>query len=177
MSYNISTIIKKADQIVSDCDTRDPFKVAAQRGIEIIYRDYKQQNGAYKIILGVPFIFLKNDLDPNFERIVVWHEIGHDVLHRSESGESVVFQEFSLFNMNNRMEYEANVFAAQASIDDDSILEYIRNGYDFQQIAKALNSDTNLVALKIDALNLRGYKLYPQEHRSDFLGHRSNLGI
>lgn len=47
----------------------------------------------------------------------------------------------------NRMEYEANVFAAQASLPDDTIIEYIKNGYDIQQIAKAMHSDINLIAL------------------------------
>lgn len=50
------------------------------------------------------------------------------------------------------MEYEANVFASQVSLDDEEILEYIRYGYDIQQIDRAMHSDTNLVALKTDAL-------------------------
>lgn len=52
------------------------------------------------------------------------------------------------------MEYEANVFASQVSLDDVEILEYIRYGYDIQQIASAMHSDTNLVALKTDTLLL-----------------------
>ncbi len=38
-----------------------------------------------------------------------------------------------------------------------------------QQIARVLNSDINLVALKIDTLRSQGYELRPQEHRNDFL--------
>lgn len=37
------------------------------------------------------------------------------------------------------MEYEANVFASQVSLDDEEILEYIRYGYDIQQIASAMH--------------------------------------
>lgn len=69
----------------------------------------------------------------------------------------------------NRMEYEANIFASQASLPDDTILEYIENGYDIQQIARAMSSDINLVALKVDTLIAQGYQLRKQEHRSDFL--------
>ena len=36
------------------------------------------------------------------------------------------FKEFNIFDMReNRMEYEANIFASQASLPDDTILEYI----------------------------------------------------
>lgn len=38
----------------------------------------------------------------------------------------------------NRMEYEANIFASQATLEDETILEYVRYGYDIQQIAMAM---------------------------------------
>ena len=69
----------------------------------------------------------------------------------------------------NRMEYEANIFVSQASLPDDTILEYIENDYDIQQIARAMSSDINLVALKVDTLIAQGYQLRKQKHRSDFL--------
>ena len=34
---------------------------------------------------------------------------------------------------NNRMEYEANLFASQISLPDDEILDYIYEGYDAAQ--------------------------------------------
>lgn len=63
------------------------------------------------------------------------------------------FKEFESFNMRgNRMEYEANLFAAQISLSDEDSLELAERGYDMQQIARTLNSDINLVALKSDTL-------------------------
>lgn len=67
------------------------------------------------------------------------------------------------------MEYEANMFAAQIALPDEEILEYIYGGYDVGQIARAMSSDINLVALKVSELNTRGYRFREQEHRSDFL--------
>lgn len=57
----------------------------------------------------------------------------------------------------------------QISLPDDEILEYIDRGYDIQQIASAMNSDINLVALKADALIMQGHNLRPQEYRGNFL--------
>ena len=67
------------------------------------------------------------------------------------------------------MEYEANIFASQISLADDEFLELCNQGYDVQQIASALSSDINLVALKADTLISQGYRLRPQEHTNDFL--------
>ena len=75
----------------------------------------------------------------------------------------------------NRMEYEANIFASQASLPDDTILEYIENGYDIQQIARALCSDINLIALKVDTLIAQGYQLRKQEHQNDFLKYSKKI--
>ena len=104
------------------------------------------------------------------ENIVLLHELGHDTLHRAEATEIGGFEEFNIFDMRDcRMEYEANVFASQIALPDDDFLELAERGYDTQQIARALNSDINLVALKADTLVSQGYRLRQQEHRHDFL--------
>ena len=42
-------------------------------------------------------------------------------------------------------------------------------GYDAAQIAMAMASDINLVALKVSELSRRGYTFRDVDHRSDFL--------
>lgn len=176
MEFSTNEIIRKANRIVADCGTRDPYKVAKELGIIILYRDFDRQRGAYKVIMRNRFVFLKNDLHPVTQRIVLWHEIGHDMLHRNEAVKAGGFKEFNIFDMReNRMEYEANIFASQATLEDETILEYVRYGYDIQQIAKAMHSDINLVALKIDTLIAQGYDLRRQEHRNDFLKYNHSL--
>ena len=71
--------------------------------------------------------------------------------------------------------YEANIFASQASLPDDAILEYIENGFDIQQIARAMCSDINLIALKVDTLIAQGYQLRKQEHQNDFLKYNHKM--
>lgn len=168
--YTTAEIVKIVNKLIDRCGTRDPYKVAKELGINIIYRDFEKQRGAYKVILKNRFVFLKNGMHPVVEQIVLWHEIGHDVLHRQEAVAVGGFKEFNIFDMReNRMEYEANIFASQASLPDDTILEYIENGYDIQQIARAMCSDINLIALKVDTLIAQGYQLRKQEHQNDFL--------
>lgn len=173
MNTSTIDIVKAANKIVKQCGTRDPYRIANELGIELIPADFKTQKGAYKVILRNRFIFYKSDLHPAMQSIVLLHEIGHDELHRLEAIKAGGFQEFNIFNMrNNRMEYEANVFASQISLPDDDFLELAERGYDTQQIASALNSDINLVALKADTLISQGYRLRPQEHINTFLKHK-----
>ena len=78
--------------------------------------------------------------------------------------------EFELYDMKNRPEYEANIFASEILLDTDEILDYIYNyGYDVQQIAAVMRSDVNLVALKISSLNREGYQLRIPDYKSNFL--------
>ena len=56
-----------------------------------------------------------------------------------------------------------------------TILEYIKNGYDIQQIARAMCSDINLIALKVDTLIAQGYQLRKQEHQNDFLKYSKKI--
>ena len=52
-------------------------------------------------------------------------------------------------------------------MDSDEVLRYIYEyGYTAEQIASALSTDINLVALKVAAL---GYNLHALEHKSNFL--------
>ena len=170
MDIQTLEIVQTANNLVRDLGTRDPHKIARELGIEIIPMNYKRQRGAYKVLLRNRFIFIKNDLHPVMENIVLLHEIGHDVLHRKEAVKEGGFKEFNIFNMQeSRMEYEANVFVSQVSLVDEEILEYIRYGYDIQQIARAMHSDTNLVALKTDALIAQGYCLRHQDYENRFL--------
>ena len=97
--YTTAEIVKIVNKLIDRCGTRDPYKVAKELGINIIYRDFEKQRGAYKVILKNRFVFLKNGMHPVVEQIVLWHEIGHDVLHRQEAVAVGGFKEFNIFDM------------------------------------------------------------------------------
>lgn len=156
--------------LVKRCGTRDPFKIAKELGIEILFcEDFGPLKGMYKVIKRNRFIFINQDLSERMQRIVCAHEIGHDQLHR-HLAKGKAIKEFMLYNMETKPEYEANIVASEILLDTDEILEYIYH-YDYtsEQIARAMMTDINLVALKIAHLAETGYNLRRLEHRSDFL--------
>ncbi len=172
MYINTSEIIQKADQVIQECGTRDPYKIAEELNIIILERPFKKQLGVYNLIEDNAFIFIKDNLDPIMNEIVLLHEIGHHILHR---GQISLDLESTLFGRNNKMELEANIFTAHISLPNDEFLEMLELGYNVEQIAHALNSNPNLVALKVEVLIKEGYKLNRQDYQSKFLtSHRAS---
>ncbi len=170
MIYTTSEIVAKANSLVKEYGTRDPFKIVDALGIIVKYCDLGHLRGAYKVINRISFIFLNKNLGETEQRIVLLHELGHDRLHKAHAIRAGGFQEFQIFDMTNRrMEYEANVFAAQLELDDEEFLDYCERGFDTQQIAAAMHSDINLIALKADTMRSQGYQFRRQEYKSDFL--------
>ncbi len=168
MQLNSSiSIVDRANAIVSKVGSREPEDIAERLGIKIMPVHFTRQKGVYKVIERNRFIFIKDDLCPEMRKIVLLHEIGHDVLHR---GEAKTFQEFNIFDMkDDRMEYEANSFAAEVALPDEEILDFIYRGCDIEMIAKCMNSDINLVALKVANFNRIGHSFRLQDNKADFL--------
>jgi Zn-dependent peptidase ImmA (M78 family) len=154
---------------VRQCSTRNPFQIADELGILVRYsNDFKRLKGMYRVIKRNRFIFLNANMSERMARIVCAHEIGHDQFHRHLAVDNSL-QEFMLYQMHDRPEYEANILATELLLDTQDVLELVSEDYDVEQIARALNSDINLVALKIGHLRNQGYQLRFPEFRSNFL--------
>lgn len=157
-------------ELVKRSGTRNPFIIAEDLGINVLYRtDIKNLKGMYRIIKRNRFIFINQNLSEQMQTIVCAHEIGHDRLHQ-HLAKGNGLREFVLYDMTSKPEYEANVVAAEILLDTDEILEYIYDyGYTSEQIAGAMHTDINLVALKVAHLAQSGYDLRRIDHKSNFL--------
>ena len=49
--YTTAEIVKIVNRLIDRCGTRNPYRVAKELGINIIYRNFDKQRGAYKVIL------------------------------------------------------------------------------------------------------------------------------
>lgn len=162
--------VAKADELIGLYGRCSPKRLARELDIEVLERDFKNQKGAYKLILKNRFIFIKRDLCDSMKKLVLLHEIGHDQLHRDRANDCGGFCEYDIFDMRNRaMEYEANLFAAEFLISDKDLYECINCEYNIDMSASALCTDRNIVALKVDILKTRGARLCSQLHNNKFL--------
>ena len=167
---NAEQLSQVGSNLVKRCGSRDPFEIAEQLGVHVMFcENFGTLKGMYRVIKRNRFIFLNSDLDENMLRIVCAHELGHDQLHRNMAKTHPI-HEFMLYDMKSKPEYEANIVAAEILMDNDEVLRYI---YDYgdtaEQIACAMSTDINLVALKVAHLATLGYNLHLPEHKSDFL--------
>ena len=164
-------INNEARRLVRWSGTRDPFQIARDLGIHVIFdHNFKTLKGMYKVIQRSRFIFVNGNLSKRDQRTVCAHELGHDRFHR-RFAKSSVLQEFMLYDMHTKPEYEANIFASELLIDDTDILTLIEGGYNIYQMASELDQDMNLILIKVDELRKQGYDLrVPYRPQSDFLG-------
>ena len=167
---NAEQLSRVGEKLVKRCGSRDPFEIARQLGINVMLcENFGSLKGMYRVIKRNRFIFLNNSLDENMLRIVCAHELGHDQLHRNMA-KTTPIHEFMLYDMTTKPEYEANIVAAEILLDTDEVLDYVYNfGYTSEQIAKAMSTDINLVALKVAHLAESNRGLRPIEHRADCL--------
>lgn len=168
---NRAHIYESAEKYVRRFGTRDPFAIADKLGVEVLLRnDFTKLKGLYRVVQRNRFIFLNGHLPDQVQTLVCAHELGHDAHHRNLADDSP-FREYVLYSMNTRPEYEANLFAASLLLPDNRVLEYAREGYDVVQISALLNTDINLMLIKMGDMNSRGYSFNTvYTPHSDFLG-------
>lgn len=163
-------ICSKANSLVKKLYTRNPFEAARETGVKVLFSsDLYKLKGMYVVIKRNRIVIINSNMPQEQQKIVCAHELGHDALHR-EWAKHGALREFMLYDMKTRPEYEANVFAAEMLLDDADVEELISYGYDMQQIAMALNTDINLIGIKLDNMNWKGanYRV-PIAPRGDFL--------
>ena len=103
--------------------------------------------------------------------MVVWvHDLGIDIFPRVRANPHDSLPEFVLFDMRTKHEYEANAFAAHLMIDDDQLIDYMRQGYDVVKLSSLMGTNINLLLVKLNEMNRMGWRLnIPYMPHSDFL--------
>jgi len=148
---------------------RDLLSLAREEGIRVNYReDFENLLGMYTCILDIRFIYLNSRLEGPLETMVFAHEIGHDQLHQDQV-QGTLLLENSLFDSTSRTEYEANAFAAHLLLDDEEVLEYLREGMELSSVSRLMNVNENLLLIKLSELKRLGMELnLPFEPDSQF---------
>lgn len=167
---SVNYIYDSVQRKIKKSRTRNPFTIAEDNGIMLIFdSNLNKMKGMYTIIKRNRIIILNDNMPERMQQIVCAHELGHDALHRQFAKDGGL-REFMLYDMKSRPEYEANMYAADLLLDDEEVMELAKDGYDMQQVAGILNTDINLIGLKMASMNYRGFDLrIGIEPKSDFL--------
>ncbi|MBQ3078209.1 MAG: ImmA/IrrE family metallo-endopeptidase [Clostridia bacterium] len=163
-------IHRKAAQLKRRCPSGRMEQLAESLGIHLHDVDgLDRLLGMYTCRHKERHILLNARMEEAVRRMVCAHEIGHDTLHRHLAGGSGL-QEFVLFDMRNETEYEANALAAHLLVEDDELIDLMKQGYDVVQLAAMTGTNVNLLLIKLNEYNRMGWQLdLPYLPRADFL--------
>jgi len=162
-------IINRSTRLIKKCKTRNPFEIAACINVDVLFMNLGKLKGFYKRDGHNRFIIINDQICEPLQKIVCAHELGHDQLHR-HLAKSHTLQEFVVYDMKSKPEYEANIFAAEILLPDHDIISLFQLGYNFYETASLLETDTHLLAIKLMIMNTAGLQFnIPVDLKSDFL--------
>ena len=140
---------KLVAHLVKKHQTDDPFVIAENKGITILYQDLGSTLGYFITYKRIPIININSGLDYDMQRIVCAHELGHAILHPKLN--TPFMKKHTLFSID-KVEREANRFAAELLISDESIMNCASETINY--IASIHNVPLELVKLKCEKLFL-----------------------
>lgn len=133
-----------AQNISRKYHTCDPFKIARNRHIKILYAPLGKVMGFHSYSLRLHVIHLNQELDEPMLQFVCAHELGHTILHPDIN---TAFMTHRTFFSASKLEREANTFAVELLLPDDIIRE--NEGCSIYQLARLRGVPEELVVLKM----------------------------
>lgn len=110
----IRNIVKKLKR---KYDTSDPFDLAKQLDIIVIITELAQSlNGYFYYFQRNKIIYINSHLNEKQMRLVAAHELGHALLHVNTNS---IYMQNSTFFVSQKLENEANIFAAELLLPED----------------------------------------------------------
>ncbi|MEO4053417.1 ImmA/IrrE family metallo-endopeptidase [Solibacillus sp. CAU 1738] len=143
-------IRERVKQLTSKYNTSCPYQLAKSLKIHVLQHDlHPEIRGYYKYERRNRFIVINSNLDENYQRFVCAHELGHAVMHKKVN---TPFMRQNTFLSVDRIEREANKFAAELLISDACLKDCIFEQMTTYDIASLHNVPLELVELKCKGL-------------------------
>ncbi len=163
----MNLIISLAEQLRDEYGGKDIFETAENSGAAVWFRELGSLKGFYLFENNRRYIIINKALDKMYRQTVCAHEFGHDMLHRELSAGGI--RENSLFLSTNKTEREANLFAAEMLLTDKETLSIMDYATTADEAAYELGVLPQILSLKLELLNYKGYSFNIADTASDFL--------
>lgn len=140
------TAIKKVvRQIIKKHKSNDPFQIAKEKNIIVLFEELGSTLGFYSSYKRIKFIHINNQLEEMIQRFVCAHELGHAVLHPRSN--TPFLRANTLFSVE-KLEVEANTFAVELLLPDDVIAQYRDTDLTIYDVAEIHSIPRELAYLK-----------------------------
>lgn len=131
--------------LIKKHNTNNPFEIASAENIIIIKEPLGSIYGYYNKKYRQQFIHINCDIDELKQYTTCCHELGHAIIHPNSN---TPFLRSNTFCSINKLEKQANLFAAELIIKDDLIINY--KGYNLEHISLVENIPIELLKLKFE---------------------------
>ena len=140
-------IKKSAQSLAIKHSTRDPFKIARELGMIVIFTPLTGIRGYYQYKARRHIIYINNELDEFMARFVCAHELGHIFLHRNMN--RIFMDSYTQF-VTSRYERDADRFAVEFLFDDDELQDYL--GMSLVTVAERLRINYELAEYRMSTV-------------------------
>jgi Zn-dependent peptidase ImmA (M78 family) len=113
-------IKRLVNQLVLKHRTNNPFKIAAQKNIVVLFEPLGNVMGYFNTYKRIPLIHLNTNSEEREQRFTCSHELGHAIQHPNVN---TPFLKRHTLQSIDRIEREANEFAVELLIPDELLLE------------------------------------------------------
>lgn len=114
-------IKKTVTQLIRRHGTNNPFVIASQKNIIVLYEPLGSIMGYFNTYKRIKMIHINNALNEAEQRFTCSHELGHALLHPKVN--TPFLKSNTLFSID-RIEREANEFAVELLIPDEMLLDH-----------------------------------------------------
>ena len=133
-------------------NTSDLFELADALKISVFFEELGTINGYYNKPLRMKQIHINQNLSERDAKFTCAHELGHAVLHPNAS---TPFLRSKTFLSVDRLEIEANTFAVNLLIPDESIIEVIDNqNCTLEYMSRMLGYNQKLIELRLRTFDI-----------------------
>lgn len=136
--------INIADSVVKKYNTRDPFQIAKEKNVILVYAPLIDIRGFYQFFQRQHIICIDQDLPEQEKKFVCAHELGHMLMHKSSNA---IYMDTQTFLNTNKLENEANEFAVSLLIPDCEI--YDNKELTTKQLSRLLGYEEAMIKLRL----------------------------
>lgn len=127
--------------------TDNPFDVIRAKSILLLYEELGLIKGYYNLVLRQKQIHINCNLKGTQRIFTATHELGHAIMHPKAN---TPFLLANTYQSVDKLEIEANKFAVEFLITDETLYEYLKcQEYTLDQLSRLLGYRKELIELRL----------------------------
>lgn len=134
----------RVDKLVRKHKTRNPFEMIKGMNVILVFYPLEGVRGFYQYFQRNNIIYIDETLSDHDKAFVLAHEIGHMILHKKSNA---IFMDSRTQFRTSKYENEANKFAMELLISDESLSEY--SNCTIEQLSRIYGYHQKLIELRL----------------------------